>query len=205
MGTTDRGRRVARVARTGTAVLLARRATTLEHQLTAANVDRLTHRWSTSAPGRLSEPVTDAGRAYVTHSASGTSAVRADDLATGSLVWDLALPNTGGAFEVTPPVVFSGGDLLVGHPARPNGGTTPCADLRRMDPSSGDTDRTDPGDGGGAAEIAATSDRIYVIGYRNQGASTQVQRVLDAYPASGCGRAECTPEWSAPLDGYFPA
>ncbi len=142
MGTTDRGRRVACVARTGTAVLLAvtlsgcwwqqigsnggqTRNNPLENQLTAANVDRLTLQWSTSAPGRLSEPVTDAGRAYATHSVSGTSAVRAYELATGSLVWERALPNTGEEFEVTPPVVFSGADLLVGHPARPNSGTTP--------------------------------------------------------------------------------
>jgi outer membrane protein assembly factor BamB len=372
MGTTERGRRVACVARTGTAVLLAvtlsgcwwqqigsnggqTRNNPLENQLTAANIDRLTLQWSTSAPGRLSEPVTDAGRAYATHSVSGTSAVRAYELATGSLVWERALPNTGAKFEVTPPVVFSGEDLLVGHPARPNSGTTPCADLRRMDPSSGDTialrttrmvtsatvtsgsivahmdagicdpvflgdhrlvvrDRatleilwtakldtlsnvaptiadgriyvnqtgtvlaydaagcgapsclpvwtttgdgiavndpvvaangqvylrrsfrvevppngvfeygrlevldaddgtplwqapysvgTDPGDAGGVDEIAATSDRIYVVAYRNQGGGTPVQRVLDAYPASGCGQAECTPEWSAPLDGSF--
>jgi hypothetical protein len=52
-------------------------------------------------------------------------------------------------------------------------------------------------------EIAATRDRIYVVAFRNQGGGTPVQRVLDAYPASGCGRAECTPEWSAPLDGSF--
>jgi outer membrane protein assembly factor BamB len=372
MGTTDRRRRVARVARTGTAVLLAvtlsgcwwqqigsnggqTRNNPLENQLTAANVDGLTLQWSTSAPGRLSEPVTDARRVYVTHSVSGTSAIRAYELATGSLVWDRALPNTGEPFEVTPPVVFSGEDLLVGHPARPNSGTTPCADLRRLDPSSGDTialrttrmvtsatvtsgsivahmdagicdpvflgdhrlvvrDQatleilwtakldslsnvpptiadgriyvnqagtvlaydaagcgapscppvwtstddgfavndpvvaahgqvylrrnfrvevppngvfeygrlevldandgtllwqapysagTDPGDAGGVDEIAATEDRVYVVAGRNQGADTPFQRVLDAYPASGCGQAECTPEWSAPLDGSF--
>ena len=156
MGITERRRRVACVARTGTAVLLAvtlsgcwwqqigsnggqTRNNPLENRLTSANVDRLTLQWSTSAPGRLSEPVTDAGRAYVTHSVSGASAVRAYELATGSLTWERALPNTGQKFEVTPPVVFSGEDLLVGHPARPNSGTTPCADLRRMDPSSGDT------------------------------------------------------------------
>ena len=371
IGTTARGRRVARVARTGTAALLAvtlsgcwwqqigsnagqTRNNPLENHLTAANVDRLTLQWSTSAPGRLSEPVTDAGRLYVTHSVSGTSAVRAYELATGSLVWDRALPNTGEPFEVTPPVVFSGEDLLVSHPARPPSGTTPCADLRRLDPSSGDTialrttrlvtsatvtsgsivahmdagicdpfpgdhrlvvrDRatleilwtaevdslsnvaptiadgriyvnlvgtvlaydaagcgapvcqpvwtstgdgfavndpvvaahgqvylrrnfrvevppngvfeygqlevldaddgtplwqapysvgTDPGDAAGVDEIAATGDRIYLVAYRNQGGGTPVQRVLDAYPASGCGQAECTPEWSAPLDGSF--
>ena len=372
MGIRERRRRVACVARTGMAVLLAvalsgcwwqqigsnggqTRNNPLENRLTSANVDRLTLQWSASAPGRLSEPVTDAGRAYVTHSVSGTSAVRAYELATGSLTWDRALPNTGQKFEVTPPVVFSGEDLLVGHPARPNSGTTPCADLRRMDPSSGDTvalrttrmvtsatvtsgsivahmdsgscdpvfmgnhrlvvrDQatleilwtapldtlsnvaptiadgriyvnqvgtvlaydaagcgapsclpvwattgdgitvndpviaangqvylrrsfrvevppngvyeygrlevldaddgtplwqapysvgTDPGDGGGVADIAATGDRIYVVAYRNQGAGTPVQRVLDAYPASGCGQAACTPEWSAPLAGSF--
>jgi outer membrane protein assembly factor BamB len=372
METTCRGRRVARVARTGTAVLLAvtlsgcwwqqigatggqTRNNPLENQLTAANVDRLTHQWSTSAPGRLSEPVTDAGRAYVTHSVSGTSAVRAYELATGSLVWERALPNTGEPFEVTPPVVFSGEDLLVGHPARPNSGTTPCADLRRLDPSSGDTIAlrttrmvtsatvtsgsivahtdadicdpdflgdhrlvvrdhatldilwtaeldslsnvapsiadgriyvnqagtilafdaagcgapicqpvwtttgdgiavndpvvaaqgqvylrrsfrvevpptgvfehgrlevldaddgtllwqapysvgTDPGDAGGVDEIAATDDRVYVVAFRNQGGGSPVERVLDAYPASGCGQPECTPGWSAPLGGSF--
>lgn len=84
--------------------------------ITAANVDQLTLQWSTSAPGRLSEPVTDAGRVYVTHSVSGTSAVRAYELATGSLVWDRALPNTGEPFEVTPPVVFSGENLLSAIP-----------------------------------------------------------------------------------------
>ena len=110
----------------------------LENQLTAANVDRLTFQWSTSAPGRLSEPVTDTGRAYVTHSVSGNSAVRSYELATGSLVLERALPNTGEEFEVTPPVVFS--ERTFCRPSRrPNPGTTPCADLRRMDPSSGDT------------------------------------------------------------------
>jgi outer membrane protein assembly factor BamB len=370
MGTTDRGRRAARVARTGTAVLLAvtlsgcwwqqtggnagqTRNNPLEIQLTAANVDRLALRWSTSAPGRLSEPVTDARRAYVTHTASGESAVRAYELTTGSLAWERALPNTGAKFEVTPPVEFSGADLLVSHPARPP--VTPCADLRRLDPSSGDTlavrtahlvttatvtsgsivahtearicdpdflgdhhlvvrdaatleilwtanldslsnvpptiadgriyvnqagnilaydaagcgapvcqpvwtnsgdgfavndpivaangqvylrrsfrvevppngvyeygllealdaddgtllwqapysAGTDNGDAGGVDEIAVTDDRVYVVAGRNQGAGTPYQRVLEAYPASGCGRAECTPEWSSPLDGSY--
>lgn len=355
IGITHRGRRAARVARTGTAVMLAvtlsgcwwqqigsnagqTRNNPLANQLTAANVDRLTLQWSTSAPGRLSEPVTDAGRAYFTHSVSGTSAVRAYELATGSLVWDRALPNDGEPFEVTPPVVFSGQNLLVSHPARPAAWGTFCADLRRLDPSSGDTialrttqlvtsatvtsgsivahmdagicdpfpgdhrlvvrDQatleilwtaevdtlsnvaptiadgriyvnqagtilaydaagcgaptclpvwtttgdgiavndpvvaahgqvylrrsfrlevldaddgtllwqapysagTDPGDVGGVDEITATDDRIYVGGYRNQGAGTPVQRVIEAYPTSGCGQAVCTPEWSAPLD-----
>ena len=371
MVSTDRGRRVAHVARTGTAVLLAvtlsgcwwqqtganagqTRNNPLENQLAAANVDQLALQWSTSAPGRLSEPVTDALRAYVTHTVSGNSSVRAYELATGSLVWERALPNTGAKFEVTPPVEFSGQDLLVSHPARPP--VTPCADLRRLDPSSGDTidvrstllvtsatvtsgsivahtdasvcdpvflqghrlvvrDQatleilwtakldvlsnvaptiadgriyvnqagnilafdaagcgapvcqpvwtntgdgfpvndpvvaahgqvylrrsfrvevppngvyeharlevldakdgtvlwqapysagTDNGDAGGVDEIAATEDTIYVVAGRNQGAGTPYQRVLDAYPASGCGQAECTPEWSAPLDGSLP-
>jgi outer membrane protein assembly factor BamB len=371
MGTTHRGRRAARVARAGTVVLLAvtlsgcwwqqtganagqTRNNPLEHQLTAANVDRLALQWSTSAPGRLSEPVTDAGRAYVSHWVSGTSAVRAYELTTGSLVWERALPNTGAPSEVMPPVVFSGEELLVSHPARRASVTTPCADLRRLDPSSGDTTAvrpthlvtsatvtsgsivahmdatgcspffgdhrlvvrdqatleilwtagidglsnvaptiadgriyvnlagtvlaydaagcgaptcgpmwtttgdgitvndpvvaahghvylrrsfrvevppngvyehgrlevldaddgtlvwqapysagTDNGDAAGLADIAATDDRIYVVGYRNQGGGTPVQRALDAYPVSGCGQAECTPEWSVPLDGSF--
>src|SRR5688500_14875490 len=97
MGTTARGRRAVRAVRTGTAALLAvtlsgcwwqqvgsnagqTRNNPLEKHLTAANVDRLELQWSTSTPGRLSEPVTDARRAYVTRSVSGTSAVRAYEL-----------------------------------------------------------------------------------------------------------------------------
>ena len=370
MGTMDRGRRAARIARTGTAVLLAvalsgcwwqqtdgdsgrTRSNPLENQLTVANVDRLALQWSTSTPGRLSQPVTDTRRAYVTHTVSGNSAVQAYDLKTGSLAWERALPNTGPKLEVTPAVQFSGEDLLVSHPARPP--VTPCADLRRLDPSSGDTiavrtaplltsetvtfgsivahteatgscspfygdDRlvvrdqatlevlwtaeldvgpnvaptnadgriyvnqvgtvlaydaagcgapvcepvwtntgegfavntpviaaygqvylrrsfqvelppdgvyqhgrlevldaddgtllwqapysagTDSGDAGGVEDIAVTHDRFYVIAGRNQGADTPYERMLDAYPTSGCGQAECTPEWSAPLDSHF--
>jgi outer membrane protein assembly factor BamB len=326
----------------------------LENHLTAANVDQLELQWSTSTSGTLSEPVTDARHAYVTRSVSGTSAVQAYDLATGSLAWERPLPNTGVPFEVTPPVVFSGEDLLVGHPARPSSGTTPCADLRRLDPSSGDTiallatrlvtsatvtsgsivahmdagicdpfpgdhrlvvrDKvtleilwtaavdslsnvaptiadgriyvnqagkvlaydsagcgapscgpvwtftgpgfavnnpvvaahgqvylrrsfrvelppngvythgrlevldaddgtllwqapysvgTDSGDAAGVESIAATDERVYVVAYRNQGAGTPVERVLDVYPAAGCGQVECTPEWGTPLSGSF--
>jgi outer membrane protein assembly factor BamB len=112
--------------------------------------------------------VTDAGRAYVTHSVSGTSAIRAYE----------------GVFE------FGRLEVLDADDGTP---------LWQAPYSVG----TDPGDAGGVGEMAATSDRIYVVAYRNRGGGTPVQRVLDAYPASGCGQAECRPEWSAPLDGSF--
>ena len=121
---------------------------------------------------------------------------------------------TGDGITVNGPVIAANGQVYLRRSFRvevPPNGVYEYGRLEVLDADDG-TPRwqapysvgTDPGDGGGGvAYIAATSDRIYVVAYRNQGAGTPAQRVLDAYPASGCGQAECTPEWSAPLDGSF--
>lgn len=111
-----------------------------ERTLTAATVASLSERWSVTVPGALSEPVTSRDLAYSTRQVGGDAAsVQAFDLASGDTAWEHTLPPPGfGVSDLSVPVAFSGDELRVGHIARFPFGDTPCGDLTRLDPETGD-------------------------------------------------------------------
>lgn len=111
-----------------------------ERTLTADTVASLSERWSVTVPGALSEPVTSRDVAYSTRQVGGDAAsVQAFDLASGDTAWEHTLPPPGfGVGDLSVPVAFSGDELRVGHIARFPFGETPCGDLTRLDPETGD-------------------------------------------------------------------
>jgi outer membrane protein assembly factor BamB len=117
-----------------------------ERELRPANVATAAPQWSVTVPGTptepgtLSEPVTSRDLVFSKRQLGGNAAsVQAFEIDSGDVAWEHTLPPPGFSVgDLAVPVAFSRDELRVGHIARFPFGSTPCGDLTRLDPETGD-------------------------------------------------------------------